>query len=83
MHARAHFRRKGRQGARIRLLRLRYADRYGMSRGLFVCEDRILLNEVNTIPGFTPISMYPRLFAHDGIPYPELLKRLITLALER
>jgi len=59
-------------------------DCHGMSRvDFFVCEDRILLNEVNTIPGFTPISMYPRLFAHDGIPYPELLKRLITLALER
>lgn len=59
-------------------------DCHGMARvDFFVCEDRIVLNEVNTIPGFTPISMYPRLFAYDGIPYPELLTRLINLAMER
>lgn len=59
-------------------------DCHGMSRiDFFVCEDRILLNEVNTIPGFTPISMYPRLFAHDGLSYPALLDRLLTLAINR
>jgi D-alanine--D-alanine ligase len=42
-----------------------------------------LLNEVNTIPGFTPISMYPRLWEESGISYPELLDRLIELAFER
>jgi D-alanine-D-alanine ligase len=42
-----------------------------------------LVNEVNTIPGFTPISMYPRLWALSGVPYPELLDRLIDLALAR
>jgi D-alanine-D-alanine ligase len=42
-----------------------------------------LVNEVNTIPGFTPISMYPRLWAVSGVPYPALLDRLIELALER
>lgn len=42
----------------------------------------VLLNELNTIPGFTSISMYPKLFAASGIPYPELLDRLITLAIE-
>jgi D-alanine--D-alanine ligase len=42
-----------------------------------------LVNEVNTIPGFTPISMYPRLWEATGIPYPELLDRLIDLALAR
>jgi D-alanine-D-alanine ligase len=42
-----------------------------------------LINEVNTIPGFTPISMYPRLWAESGVPYPELLDRLIALALAR
>jgi D-alanine-D-alanine ligase len=41
------------------------------------------LNEVNTIPGFTSISMYPKLFAYSGVPYPELLDRLIALALAR
>ena len=41
------------------------------------------LNEINTIPGFTSISMYPRLWGESGIPYPELLEKLIELALER
>ena len=41
------------------------------------------MNEVNTIPGFTPISMYPRLWEATGVPYPELLDRLIDLALAR
>lgn len=42
-----------------------------------------LLNEVNTIPGFTPISMYPKLMGLAGMPYSHLLERLIELALER
>lgn len=42
-----------------------------------------LVNEVNTIPGFTPISMYPRLWEVSGVPYPALLDRLVGLALER
>ena len=42
-----------------------------------------LVNEVNTIPGFTPISMYPRLWEVSGVPYSELLDRLIDLALAR
>ena len=42
-----------------------------------------LVNEVNTIPGFTPISMYPRLWEVSGLPYPRLLDRLVALALER
>jgi D-alanine-D-alanine ligase len=42
-----------------------------------------LANEVNTIPGFTTISMYPRLWAESGVPYSELLDRLIALALAR
>ncbi|NDJ36003.1 MAG: D-alanine--D-alanine ligase [Chloroflexi bacterium] len=41
------------------------------------------INEVNTIPGFTSISMYPKLWEATGIPYPELIDRLIQLALER
>lgn len=43
----------------------------------------VLLNEVNTIPGFTSISMYPKLFEAYGIPYPELLDRLICLAISK
>ncbi|HJV09269.1 MAG TPA: hypothetical protein VJ653_06290, partial [Acidimicrobiales bacterium] len=41
------------------------------------------VNEVNTIPGFTPISMYPRMWEASGVAYPDLVDRLVTLALER
>jgi D-alanine-D-alanine ligase len=44
---------------------------------------RVLLNEVNTIPGFTPKSMFPLLWQASGIAYPELIARLVDLALER
>jgi D-alanine-D-alanine ligase len=44
---------------------------------------RIYVNEINTLPGFTSISMYPRLWAASGVPYPELIDRLIALAIER
>lgn len=43
----------------------------------------LLVNEVNTIPGFTPISMYPRMWEASGVPYPALLDRLVQLALDR
>lgn len=43
----------------------------------------LLLNEVNTIPGFTPISMYPRLWEASGLPYRDLIDELVRLALER
>ncbi|OPL08340.1 MAG: hypothetical protein AVO33_11445 [delta proteobacterium ML8_F1] len=43
----------------------------------------IYLNEVNTIPGFTPFSMYPRLFVASGLSYSEVIERLVTLALKR
>ena len=56
----------------------------GFSRvDFFVNDEQILLNEINTIPGFTSISMYPKLFAHSGISYPELVDKLLTLAIER
>ena len=45
-------------------------------------DQRIVFNEINTLPGFTSISMYPKLFAASGIPYGELLDRLLELALE-
>jgi D-alanine-D-alanine ligase len=44
---------------------------------------RIFLNEVNTLPGFTQISMYPKLWEATGVSYKELITRLIELALER
>ncbi len=43
----------------------------------------LLLNEVNTIPGFTPISMYPRLWDASGVPYPALVDELVSQALRR
>ena len=61
-------------------------DCAGMARvDFFVRRDtqEVLINEINTIPGFTERSMYPRLWAASGLPYPELLAQLINLALER
>jgi D-alanine-D-alanine ligase len=58
----------------------------GMARADFLVTgsgSRIYLNEINTIPGFTSISMYPKLWEASGLPYPALLDRLIQLALER
>jgi D-alanine-D-alanine ligase len=58
----------------------------GMARVDFLLHPRTLriwLSEVNTIPGFTSISMYPKLWEATGLPYPRLLERLIRLALER
>ncbi len=46
-------------------------------------DNKVLFNEINTLPGFTAISMYSKLFAESGIPYGELIDRLITLAEER
>jgi D-alanine-D-alanine ligase len=61
-------------------------DAAGMARVDFFLErgtERLLLNEINTIPGFTPTSVYAHLWATSGLPYERLLDRLIQLALER
>jgi D-alanine-D-alanine ligase len=61
-------------------------DAAGMARVDFFLErgtGRLLLNEINTIPGFTPTSVYAELWAASGLPYEDLLDRLIDLALER
>ncbi|MEZ5343208.1 MAG: D-alanine--D-alanine ligase family protein [Acidimicrobiales bacterium] len=58
----------------------------GMARADFLYEEGgrgPLLNELNTIPGFTPISMYPKLWAASGLPYADLIDRLVELAIER
>jgi D-alanine-D-alanine ligase len=58
----------------------------GMARVDFFYEEDgrgLLLNEVNTIPGFTPISQYPKLWAASGLPYDQLVDELVRLALER
>ena len=49
----------------------------------FVAEGLVLVNELNTMPGFTPTSVYARLVEASGISYPELVDRLCRLALER
>jgi D-alanine-D-alanine ligase len=61
------------------------ADCEGMARAdCFVRDDgEVVVNELNTIPGFTATSVYAKLFEASGIPYPELLDRLVQLALER
>jgi D-alanine-D-alanine ligase len=61
-------------------------DCAGMARVDFFLEresGKVYVNEINTIPGFTSISMYPKLWEASGVSYPELLDRLIALALER
>lgn len=50
----------------------------------FVLPDNsVIVNEINTMPGFTPISMFPRLWAHEGVDYPSLVKRLVEQAAAR
>ena len=65
----------------------RACDLAGLARVDFLMEPegkrRIFINEVNTLPGFTQISMYPKLWDASGIPYTDLITRLIELALER
>ena len=60
-------------------------DCAGLARvDFFVTPDhRVIVNEVNTMPGFTPVSMYPRMWAASGVAYPELVDRLIRAALRR
>jgi D-alanine-D-alanine ligase len=63
----------------------RAIDCSGLARVDFLIrqDGQILLNEINTMPGFTPISMYPKLWAAAGVNYPDLIDRLIKIALVR
>jgi len=70
----------------IALRAFKAVDAAGMARvDFFVSkkENKIYLSEINTIPGFTSVSMYPRLWEASGISYPDLIDQLIQLALER
>jgi len=61
-------------------------DGSGLARVDFFLErstGKVFVNEINTMPGFTPISMYSKLWAASGIPFVELIRRLIDLGLER
>jgi D-alanine-D-alanine ligase len=56
----------------------------GLARvDFFVDGDRIVINEVNTMPGFTPVSMFPSMWAASGLDYPGLIDRLLRTALAR
>jgi len=71
---------------RLSIAAFKAIDCAGMARVDFLLDGgngRIFLNEVNTIPGFTTISMYSKLWAATGVGYPALIERLIALALER
>ncbi len=70
----------------LALAAFRAIDCEGMARVDFLYDQKnkqLFLNEINTIPGFTTISMYPKLMEAAGIPFSELLDRLITLAIQR
>jgi D-alanine-D-alanine ligase len=62
----------------------RLAGCSGLARAdFFVDGDEVLLNELNTIPGFTATSVYAKLWERTGVPYPELVDRLVAIAMER
>jgi len=62
----------------------RAIDGAGMARvDFFLEDDRVLVNEINTIPGFTATSAYARLWEASGIPYRDLVEQLVALALDR
>ena len=46
-------------------------------------DGEVVLNELNTMPGFTETSVFPKLFEASGVPFPELVDRLVTLGIER
>lgn len=77
---------KQKEVRRLAVAAFQAVDCAGMGRVDFLLDsrnDKIYVNEINTIPGFTSISMYPKLWAATGISYPELIDRLIQLGLER
>jgi len=71
---------------RLAVAAFKAVDCSGLARVDFLMEPKsrkIYLNKINTMPGFTSISMYPKLWAASGVPYPQLIERLIKLGLER
>jgi D-alanine-D-alanine ligase len=74
------------EARRLAIAAFRAVDCAGFARvDLFLerADGRFLVNEINTIPGFTSISMYPKLWEASGLAFDELLSRLVALALER
>jgi len=71
---------------RLAIAAFQAVDCAGLARVDFLMDPRsekLYVNEINTMPGFTSISMYPKLWAASGVPYPELIDRLILFGLER
>src|SRR3977135_1187418 len=71
---------------RLAIAAFQAVDCTGLARVDFLMDPksrRIFVNEINTMPGFTAISMYPKLWGATGLPYPELIDRLIRLGIER
>ncbi|HEX5484151.1 MAG TPA: D-alanine--D-alanine ligase family protein [Terriglobia bacterium] len=78
--------RKTREVRALAIRAFKAIDGAGMGRVDFLLDrktGKLWVNEINTIPGFTSISMYPKLWEASGLPYPRLIDRLIELALER
>jgi D-alanine-D-alanine ligase len=74
------------EAQRLAIAAFKAIDGAGMGRADFLLDKndgRLYMNEINTIPGFTKISMYPKLWEASGLSYPKLLDRLIELAFER
>ena len=67
----------------LRTYRLLEVEGYARVDAFVAADGTIHINEVNTIPGFTPISMFPKLWEHEGVAYGELISRLVGLARER
>ncbi len=68
---------------RMAVTAFRAIDAAGMARVDFFYTDQLVVNEINTIPGFTRVSMYPRMWEASGLSYSELVDRLVQLAIER
>jgi D-alanine-D-alanine ligase len=72
---------------RLAIAAFQAVDCAGLARVDFLMEPgssrRIFVNEINTMPGFTAISMYPKMWKATGMSYPELIDRLIQLGIER
>ncbi len=67
----------------LRMYRVMGCEGYARVDFFLTSGDRLVANEINTIPGFTSISMFPKLWEASGLPYPDLLTRILELALER
>lgn len=69
--------------AAIRVCETLECEGFGRADFFVTTDEKVYINEINTMPGFTAISMFPRLWGESGVPYPELVDRLLQCALER